>query len=196
MWKRTIRGKDIDRYRTSYPKLYVRYEPSELACPRTEDLFDVPEKLLMRRTGDSPIATYDDQRTYNLHTLYSCRNKSDLSIKYLLGILNSKLLKFIYQSRMGTEIGRTFAEIKIVYIRQLPIRTIDFTNPAEKQMHDELVALVDSMLELHKQINKAAFASEKEPIERQIAATDRKIDQLVYKLYGLTEEEIRIVEGM
>lgn len=77
-------------------------------------------------------------------------------------------------------------------------------------MHDELVALVDKMLELHKQLvnlakvpdrtdtrdnlRKVIFASEKEPIERQIAATDRKIDELVYKLYGLTEEEVSIIE--
>lgn len=61
-------------------------------------------------------------------------------------------------------------------------------------MHDELVALVDKMLELNKQIHKASFDSEKESIQRHIAATDKKIDQLVYKLYGLTEKEIRIVE--
>jgi hypothetical protein len=81
-------------------------------------------------------------------------------------------------------------------MEDFPIRAIDLTNPAEKQMHDELVALVDKMLELHKQLNKVSFESEKEPIQRQIAATDRSIDELVYKLYGLTEEEIKIVEGM
>ena len=51
------------------------------------------------------------------------------------------------------------------------------------------------MLHLHKQLSKVSFDSEKEPIERQIKATDKKIDQLVYQLYGLTEEEIKVVEG-
>jgi adenine-specific DNA-methyltransferase len=54
---------------------------------------------------------------------------------------------------------------------------------------------VEKMLELNKQLQKAHFDSEKEPIERQIAATDKKIDSIVYELYGLTEEEIKIVEG-
>jgi hypothetical protein len=49
---------------------------------------------------------------------------------------------------------------------------------------------------LNKQLHKANFDSAKEPIERQIAATDKKIDALVYQLYGLTEEEIKIVEGI
>lgn len=63
-------------------------------------------------------------------------------------------------------------------------------------MHDELVTLVEKMLEFHKQLQKANFESEKEPIQRQIAATDKKIDSLVYKLFDLTEDEIKIVEGM
>jgi uncharacterized coiled-coil protein SlyX len=80
-------------------------------------------------------------------------------------------------------------------IIQFHIRTIDFNNPAEKKMHDDLVSLVEKMLELNKQLQKTHFDSEKESIERQIAATDKKIDKLVYELYGLTEEEITIVEG-
>ena len=62
-------------------------------------------------------------------------------------------------------------------------------------MHHDLVKLVEKMLDLHKQLQKASFDSEKEPIQRQIEATDRKIDELVYMMYELTEEEIAIVEG-
>jgi hypothetical protein len=51
------------------------------------------------------------------------------------------------------------------------------------------------MLKLHKDLPKARTAPDKTAIERQIAVTDKQIDQLVYELYGLTEGEIRIVEG-
>ena len=61
--------------------------------------------------------------------------------------------------------------------------------------HDRLVSLVDTMLDLHKRLPEASSAHERELIERQIPATDRAIDQLVYELYGLTEEEIAIVEA-
>jgi hypothetical protein len=80
-------------------------------------------------------------------------------------------------------------------ILEFPVRTIDFTKPEDKKMHDDLVAYVEKILDLHKQIAELNFDSEKEPIERQIKATDKKIDQLVYQLYGLTEEEIKVVEG-
>ena len=81
-----------------------------------------------------------------------------------------------------------------MYISKLPIRTIDFDNPDEKAQHDKMVTLVESMLDLHKQLPSASGQAKK-VIEQQIARTDREIDSLVYQLYDLTPEEIAIVEG-
>jgi len=61
--------------------------------------------------------------------------------------------------------------------------------------HDRLVRYVDGMLRLHKDLAGVRTPREEDSLERQIASTDREIDRLVYELYGLTEEEIRIVEG-
>ena len=58
-----------------------------------------------------------------------------------------------------------------------------------------MVALVERMLDLHRRLAAAKAPPEKELLQRQIAATDEQIDRLVYELYGLTEEEIKIVEG-
>ncbi len=77
---------------------------------------------------------------------------------------------------------------------QLPIRTIDFTNPADVARHDQMVALVERMLDLHKRLAAESVPHVKTVLQRQIDATDRQIDLLVYELYGLTEEEIAVVE--
>lgn len=82
------------------------------------------------------------------------------------------------------------------FLSQLPIRPIDFSDPADVARHDRMVSLVDRMLSLHKQLPEARTPHEKTALRRQIEATDRQIDALVYELYGLTEEEIRIVEGV
>ena len=58
-----------------------------------------------------------------------------------------------------------------------------------------MVALVDSMIALHKQVAAAKSAAQKTIVQRQVDATDAEIDRLVYELYGLTAEEIEIVEG-
>jgi len=71
---------------------------------------------------------------------------------------------------------------------------MDFSDPVEKAQHDKLVALVDNMLELQKKHHEARMDRDKELYERQIKIVDAQIDRLVYDLYGMTEEEIRVVE--
>jgi predicted nucleic acid-binding Zn-ribbon protein len=58
-----------------------------------------------------------------------------------------------------------------------------------------MVGLVETMPKLHKDLPKAKTPHEQESLQRQMAATDKQIDSLVYELYGLTKEETRIVEG-
>ena len=78
---------------------------------------------------------------------------------------------------------------------KFPIRPINLSDPADKARHDRMVQLVEQMLALQKQLAEARTGHETNSIQRQIDATDRQIDRLVYDLYGLTEEEIAVVEG-
>ena len=81
------------------------------------------------------------------------------------------------------------------YIAQLPIRAINFSDPTDAARHERMEKLVEGMLGLHRRLGEARLPQEKEIVQRQITATDEQIDALVYELYGLTEEEIKIVEG-
>ena len=74
------------------------------------------------------------------------------------------------------------------------MRTIDFSDPADKTRHDWMVQMVEQVLSLNKQIVAVKTGHEKTALQRQIDVTDRQIDQLVDELYGLTDEEIGIVE--
>ena len=76
-----------------------------------------------------------------------------------------------------------------------PIRTINFSDPADKARHDRRLALVTQMPGLNKRLQDAKLEHEKTLLQRQVEATDASIDKLVYELYGLTGEEIAIVEG-
>jgi predicted nucleic acid-binding Zn-ribbon protein len=66
----------------------------------------------------------------------------------------------------------------------------------KSSIHDRIVTLVEKMPELHKQRAAAKTPHEQTALDRQISATDTQIDRLVYDLYGLTEEEIKLVEGV
>jgi len=302
--KPMLKGTDINRYALAWGGEYVNYDPrcierasGEYASLREERIFTSP-KILTRQTGDSIIATWDASGFYTDNTLHCTLplQPDGISPLYVLCLLNSRITSFIYQC-MTHERGRQLAQVKIVFLRQLPIRCVDFTTPdhlrarlvgdfkafyeqdagADRMLafvadqlsadaartdvvHDILAFLAGEMIDLNKskqeevkgfltwlegyigcaieeltnktkvkEYHKSDFDSlaavlaqnskklsvlpdaratvetiqpefEKsitklDPLKARIAATDRLIDQIVYRLYGLTEDEIRIVEG-
>jgi uncharacterized protein YaaR (DUF327 family) len=106
----------------------------------------------------------------------------------LLGIFNSSL----YQWRF--KITSTNNNVATNELKSMPFRTIDFNKSTDKERHDRMVAMVDNMLAWHKQLAATQTPQEQAVLKRQIASTDRLIDQLIYELYGLNEEEIKLVE--
>ena len=164
-----------------------------LHWPRYHGLFKSP-KIILRQTADSLYASIDTKGYYCLNSIIIARPKSLDNIFYLMGLLNSKLLRWLYKN-LTQESERVFAEVKPINLRKLPIRTINFDNPKEKAMHDKLVNLVDRMLELQKKRHALPATSGREVVEREIAVTDERIDDLVYELYGITKGERAIIEG-
>ncbi len=150
-------------------------------------------KIIFPDIATAPRFALDETGYYGSNTTYFIPMR-DL---YLLGLLNSRMGCFYFASTCaGLEgAGETYLRFFGQYLEGAPIRTIDFYDPADKARHDRTVALVERMLELHKRLAAARTQAEQELYRRQIEATDREIDALVYELYGLTEEEIGVVEG-
>ena len=191
-WKPLLVGANINRYQLNFPgNLYIRYG-EWLMYPSNEALMLQP-KLLMRQTSDILRACYDDKQYYCQNSVFIIHS-SEINLKFLLCLLNSKLLHFIYTFN-NPQKGKIFAEIKPAVIRQLPVRIINFDDANDKFLHDSLVSLAEQMLSLYKQFHESDLPQQQTAIQRQIEAADLRIDQLVYKLYGLTEEEIEIVEA-
>ena len=88
-----------------------------------------------------------------------------------------------------------YIEFTATGLTDFPIRVIDPNNKSDQAAHARIGTLVETMLALHPQRAAARSPHEQSALERQIAATDRQIDRLVYDLYGLTDEEIALVEG-
>jgi len=189
-----LKGDSINRY--SFKKLYWFDFKKANITGRTTDKakLGAKPKILLRKTGNRILATYDDSGVFPEQSLYFLFNSRDTSdFKYLLGILNSALISFYYRNRLITN-RRSIAQLKKVHLDAIPIRTINFANSTCRTRHDQIVGLVDAMLKLHKDLQSAKTDHEKSLIQRQIDATDKQIDQFVYELYGLTEEEGRLVE--
>ncbi len=194
LYKPYLRGSDISRYLIApeQPR-FLKYGPW-LAEPRPAAKFDTPTKIVMRQTGDSIVAAIDCKKYLclnNMHVLTPIATEPH--IEYSLGVLNSTLLNWYYHT-LNPEVGEALAEVKKSNVAALPIRPIDFAVRFDKAHHDEIVHKVEAMLEAKKQLAKAKTDKDKMYYENKCAALDRQIDRLVYDLYALTEEEIRIVE--
>jgi len=136
------------------------------------------------------IVTTLEEHGFHLVGTVNAFTQQDKSsdLRYILGVLNSTLLNTYFSKRFTT------ISLKAASLGVLPIRRIDLSKPKDKAAHDRMVAFVDRMLDLNKRLVKARSVEARGRLQRLIDRTDREIDGLVYELYGLTEEEIEIVE--
>lgn len=129
--------------------------------------------------------TFDESHNYTNQKCFIIGSDD----KYLLAILNSKIFYFLFQMKLPKLRGGFF-EPSYVFLKDFPI-----ANTEDKLIKKKLENHSNEMLRLNAALEKTKTPTERTAIERQIQATDKQIDQLVYKLYELTDEEIKIVEG-
>ncbi|MCL0053060.1 hypothetical protein M1M86_01010, partial [Dehalococcoidales bacterium] len=185
-------GEDVKRYSVSAPEHLICME--NVTKPISN--YQSP-KIVIVKTGSRFVCALDTESRYTLQSLYNVRLKTSCpyDLNYILAILNSTLMSD-YLEREVTSYKKLFPQINQSHILALPIKAIDFDNPTEKKMYDDLVALVDKMLELNKRLAplRNTPSDERNELLQEIERTDAQIDQKVYELYGLTEEERQIIE--
>jgi hypothetical protein len=197
-YKKLLAGNDVMRYRLSWNgDHWISYGPW-LGAPR-ERRFFINRRILVKQiidwTDKRIWATITEEELYNTQNAFNLIAKPDVNLGYLLGLINSRLIAFYHRKKFLDEFKMRFQKILIKDCKRFPIRSINFFDAADKDRHDQMVLLVEQMLALNKQRMDARTDHEKTHIQRQIDATDRQIDRLVYELYGLSDAEIKIVES-
>jgi len=192
-WSPLLRGSLIHRYINKWNNDYWIKYGEWLAAPRDPSIFEAAEKLVIRQTGDSLIATYIESGIICRDNLHIIINNSDHNILFFLALLNSKMLNFIYEI-INPEKGEALAQVKKSHIEQLPIYVLDLSQKSDKLKHDNLVSLANRMLELKKKEAAEQNPQARLVITRQIDGVDKDIDKAVYELYGVVED-IEVLEG-
>ncbi len=190
----------LRQYRSELRDLRIKYKTNPeywYSCHRARSmvLFEsnriiTPEISLGCNMTIAPAGLYHNTMVYSL---LPSPSQSEHKL-YWLGLLNSSLLWW-FLSNTGNVLRGGYFRFKTNYLKPFPVRTINFGDAADTDRHDRMVALVGRMLVLHKKMTGATIPADKKLYQRQIEATDRQVDSLVYELYGLTDEEIAIVEG-
>ena len=190
-----IAGSDVLRYFTISPSEFVLFQrPAGAGGCWDRDVHFAPHKLVVRQIGQEPTVSIVREPLAVTGNIFTVRATNLHYEIYLLGLLNSKLLKFFWQT-MFADFKSSFPQVTIFSLAQLPIRTIDFSNPADKARHDKMVGMVEQMLTAKKELAAALTDRDTEYWQRKCDGLDRQIDELVYELYGLTDDEIALVEG-
>ncbi|MCH7792613.1 MAG: N-6 DNA methylase, partial [Planctomycetes bacterium] len=195
-----LEGKQVSRYGCDRPtkvlKLdYAAKQDEYFRIGPQHRYTDAP--FVIRQTAAHPIVGPRQHADYfrnSLLALYEPKDGQD--VRYLVAVLNSRLMRYVYSQTVRESQQKAFPQVKVGSLRNLPIRSIDSADTKDKARHDLMVEQVEQMLTSQRQVSAARTAHEKQTIQRQMAAIDLRIDRLVYELYDLTNEEIQTVEQM
>jgi type I restriction-modification system DNA methylase subunit len=187
-----IDGGNIEPYNLKPSKEFVDYIPSAIKSGGNEAIYR-QDRICIRQIGAYPIATFVPANIFTLNTIYNVylKEKNLANLKFLLGITNSNATRFFWKKNNSDE-KKTFPKIKKEAILSLPIPTITKDN---KSLHDEIVKLVDQLLKLNEEKAETKLQTKINQQQSKIDYCENRINEIVYQLYGLTEEEIIIVAG-
>ena len=185
-----IDGANIEPYNLKPATEYVHYIPEAIKSGGKESVYR-QDRICIRQIGATPVSTFVSANIFTLNTIYNVYLKqSDLiDLKFLLGIINSKTTKFYWRKNNSDE-KKIFPKIKKEAILSIPI-----PKKVSDTQQKEIIKLVEQLLKLNADKQNTTLPNQLEMIENRIEYAESKINELVYQLYELTEEEIKIIEG-
>lgn len=173
-YKKSLDGRDVSKWYINWDlkeeNRYIEYT-NKLHRPREERLFLAKEKILLPRKSTKIYCGYDNEQYYALNTAYVCLLKDDrpiseIQLKYILAILNSKLINYYYSALyLGWQ-------IVIPALKAIPVV---YNEEIQKEIIDKVDIILNSKGE-------------------DITSKEKDLDNLIYKLYNINENEIRIIE--
>lgn len=188
-----LEGKDIGRYGFSWKGHWLRYG-EWLAAPRNFKLFNSP-RILVREIPAKPpyaiVSTYIEEIYLNNRSIINILQKDNkLELKYLLLILNSKLMAFYHLNKSVKAQRDLFPKITLNDLRRFPIKI------SSNKEQNKFITLADKIITTKKELIKliGKQTDEKARLAKEIQLLDNQIDQEVYMIYNLTKDEIKIVE--
>jgi hypothetical protein len=159
----------------------------------------IPRIFLKVLRGSRLIAFPDPNGEYltteKLINITTSRDKYSCDYHFLCAVLNSPVTSFYIQKILFSDTTETSRVMDRIYSQYIILPPLDMSNKSDKKVHDDVVCLVDQLLKLNEEKSKTKLPTNLSQIETKIAYCEDKINSLVYQLYGLNEEEIRIVEG-
>jgi hypothetical protein len=167
-----IKGADFNRYKKPESSCFITFTKENIKSGGDIAFYNVEEKIVIRTTADRIVASIDREKYITLNSVnVAVAKKSTSNLPFILGIMNSKLMEFWYRMSVQ-ETAKTFAEVKIVYLERMPICK------ATVSKRDKIASIVNDLLSCNN--SNEHF--------------QQKLELLIYKLYDLSYDELKIVD--
>ena len=165
------------------------YQWYRLERPRNKTVFDAKEKIIVPYRASFNRFAYDNQQYFNNSdsNAFIVKEEEQFLLKYILVLLNSKLHNWFY-GFIGKPKGNS-REYFNKPLAEIPIKAISLEDQAP------FITLADQMLETQRRLQQTLSDDDKKLLKQRAAILDKQIDNAVYKLYNLTADEVKIVEG-
>jgi len=185
-------GADIERYHLSWGNRACLIDRvAQCGGCWDDDKHAAKNKLLTRQIGRIPQFAIDESGMHCLNTIFVVNLRKGVCSPWtILGLLNSRLLAAFWLGRYYDQ-RRTFPKIKGTYLKLLPLP--DF-GKVTSTVTRSIELAVRTVMHEHRAMRQSTTQHAAEKVAREIKSVDRRIDRLVYELYGLTDSEIAIVE--
>lgn len=185
-YKKELQGKDIDRY-------YLKWNGSNwisygdwLAAPRKPEYF-TDERIIVREiTNPMILATYTKEEYYNTPSIINIINFDGIDIKYVLALLNSKMISFYHVNNSPKANKGLFPKILVNDLRNIPIIK------ADKEIEHNIIKTVEKIMIIKSSANNNIKNNE---LKRELDTYEKYIDENIYKIYKLDYNDIEIIEN-
>ncbi len=183
----SIRPGDVRYMKHHYDQPVLPMASEELSAKKRR-LFAQPKIVVAGMTRRLEAAFDSGNRALGVQVFAAADPQDDP--RYLLGLLNSRLLSYLFGMRFQAKrLANGYLAVNKSQLAQLPIRIISGDSSAERSLHDTIVASVDEITSLHAQADAARDPEQRRTIQLQIEQCDAEIDRCVYDLYRVTDEE-------
>jgi len=156
---------------------------------RDPKIFLKKPKLVGVITEDEPIIARDDDQIFTTDGAYVFGLKEDIEPNYVMAILNSRLMRFLYRL-VATEENRTLAQVKPAVLGTLPIRVLDDSVARDRKIHEEIVNSVEDLTALCHQNSHNSSAANQKAVNKALA----NLDERVFELYEISREDRRMID--
>jgi type I restriction-modification system DNA methylase subunit len=188
--KPLLRSADVARYTLRYKGEFVWYRPDLMtsnkstARPGDKERFERP-KLIVSRMGKQLVGTYDDHGYFVKDGMLLSPRDSSVSLLFVLGVINSRLLNYVYRSFFVT-----------IDVLKNALLSLPFPN-ADKRAQEQVATLAGKLLRIHEQISRfgEVLTDERSRLSEEALTVEKTLDELVYEMYGLTPEERQVIES-